>query len=69
MGKDNENYTNTFIPKIYYLGLMVKKLISCYLGKIKPDDRDSYINKRVELPGMLIGKLFKDYFKKMILEC
>jgi DNA-directed RNA polymerase beta subunit len=38
------------------------------LERIKPDDRDNYVNKRIELPGMLMAKLFRDYYKKMMLD-
>ena len=40
--------------KIYFTGLMVNKLIKCYLGIIPFDDRDSYINKRFETPGYVL---------------
>ena len=57
------------LPKAYYLGLMCNKLINCVLGRIEPDDRDSYINKRIDLPGALLTQLFKQYYKKMINDC
>jgi DNA-directed RNA polymerase II subunit RPB2 len=68
MGTDQNNYERVFLGKIYYLGLMINKLLQCFLERIKPDDRDNYVNKRVDLPGMLMAKLFRDYYKKMILE-
>ena len=43
--------------KIYYTGLMINKLIKAYLGLIPFDDRDSYINKRFDTPGYLLGNL------------
>jgi DNA-directed RNA polymerase II subunit RPB2 len=52
-----------------YIGLMCNKLIKCILGRIEPDDRDSYSNKRIELPGVLLGQRFREYFKKMIMDC
>ena len=45
------------IKKVYYTGYMVNKLIKCYLEIIPFDDRDSYINKRFETPGYLLGNL------------
>ena len=51
--------------KIYFLGLMVKKIIDSYIKDGKGDDRDSYVNKRVELTGTLINNLFRNYFNKM----
>jgi len=49
-----------------YLGYMINKLLSCYLGRIEEDDRDSYVNKRLFLPGILLGQLFKQFYQKMI---
>tara|TARA_B100001094_G_scaffold147047_1_gene142392 strand:+ start:1798 stop:5247 length:3450 start_codon:yes stop_codon:yes gene_type:complete len=43
--------------KVYFTGFMVNKLIKCYLGISPYDDRDSYINKRFETPGYLLGNL------------
>jgi DNA-directed RNA polymerase II subunit RPB2 len=57
---------NNFIKKAYFLGLMVKSLIDVHL-KIKPyDDRDSYINKRIDTAGPLCANLFRQYYTKMI---
>ncbi len=43
--------------KIYFTGYMVNKLLKCYLGAIPLDDRDSYLNKRFDTPGYLLGNL------------
>ena len=53
------------INKIFYLGYMVSNLLRCYLGYRDYDDRDSYTNKRIELPGILLANLFRQYFGKM----
>jgi DNA-directed RNA polymerase II subunit RPB2 len=52
--------------KLYLLGYMANQLIQCYLGWIKLDERDSYLNKRVELTGVLINNLFRNYFNKLV---
>lgn len=65
LGDDN----HSLLKKAYFVGLMVHKLILCYLGRVKPDDRDDYTNKRIELPGILLEPLFKQNFKKIINEC
>ena len=44
---------------------MVNRLINI-IGRSIPDDRDSYVNKRIELPGELLSQLFKQYYKKMM---
>lgn len=54
--------------KAYYLGHMTNKLLLNALGKIKPDNRDSFINKRVETSGELLKGLFRNNFSKMIKE-
>lgn len=55
-----------FLKKALYLGYMVNKLLKCYLGLKEFDDRDSYINKRVDTPGVLLANLFRQYYGKMI---
>ena len=58
----------TVQQKLYLLGIMAKKLIQTSLGWIPPDDRDSYLNKRIELSGTLLNNLFRNYFNKLIKE-
>lgn len=68
---------NNFLPhvegplinKAYYLGYMLNRLLRVYLGKQPLDDRDSYINKRIDLPGDLMFELFKQQYKKLLGEC
>ena len=52
--------------KALYLGFMVNKLVQCFLGLKEFDDRDSYINKRVDTPGVLLASIFRQYYGKMI---
>lgn len=71
-----EIMTHLFIPhidanllaKAYYIGLMVRKLLTCQLGRRKMDDRDSHVNKRVDPPGVLLGQIFRQFFAKMLQE-
>ena len=55
--KDLLPHEYKFINKCYYLGLMVQKLLKCHLSIDHLDDRDSYLSKRVETCGSLIGNL------------
>lgn len=55
-----------FHKKALYLGYMTNKLLKCYLGVKEFDDRDSYINKRVDTPGVLMANLFRQYYGKMV---
>lgn len=54
------------IKKAYFLGLMVRKLLLNFMGYINDDDRDSFINKRVETPGTLLMTLFRYNFHKLV---
>jgi DNA-directed RNA polymerase beta subunit len=61
-------HCHTLKQKLYLLGYMAKKLIQTSLGWIPPDDRDSYLNKRIELTGTLLNNLFRNYFNKLVKE-
>ena len=52
--------------KIYYLGYMTNKVIRVSLGLDECSDRDSYINKRVDVTGTLLNNLFRNYFNKLV---
>ena len=52
--------------KIYFLGYMANKLLRASFEIIKTDDRDSYINKRIDLTGTLLNNLFRNYFNKLV---
>ena len=59
-------HCQTMEQKIYFLGYMVNKLLRCYFGEIHIDDRDSYVNKRIDLTGTLLNNLFRNYFNKLV---
>jgi DNA-directed RNA polymerase beta subunit len=61
LGEDNTK-------KIVFLGLMANKLINVMLGRQDVDDRDALHNKRIEPPGVLLGQLFRQNWKKMLNE-
>ena len=54
--------------KIKVLGRMINKMFKVILGRIEADDRDALQNKRIETPGVLIGQLFRQNWKKMLNE-
>ena len=54
--------------KIVFLGFMANRLLNVMLGKQDVDDRDALQNKRVETPGILLGQLFRQNWKKMLNE-
>jgi DNA-directed RNA polymerase II subunit RPB2 len=55
-----------FTEKKYLLGYMANRLIRSALGLIPSDDRDSYLNKRIETTGTLMNNLFRNYFNKVV---
>jgi DNA-directed RNA polymerase II subunit RPB2 len=59
-------HCKTQAQKIYYLGYMASRVIKCSLGLTKQDDRDSYMNKRIDLTGVLLNNLFRNYFNKLV---
>jgi len=67
---DNDLFPHcqTLQQKLYLLGYMAKKLLETSLGWMPPDDRDSYLNKRIELTGTLLNNLFRNYFNKLVKE-
>ena len=52
--------------KIYFLGYMTNRILQASFEMVPQDDRDSYINKRVDLTGSLLNNLFRNYFNKLV---
>ena len=71
-----ETIINDFLPhtsknyrrKALYLGYMLNKMIRIYLKYDDYDNRDSYINKRIDTPGVLMSNLFRQCYGKMTKE-
>lgn len=61
-------HCKTRAQKLYFMGYMANKLIQTSFGWKPPDDRDSYMNKRIELTGTLLNNLFRNYFNKLVKE-
>jgi len=59
-------HCKTLEQRIYLLSYMTNKLLSCMLKRIPCDDRDSYLNKRVNLAGDLLNDLYRNYFHKLV---
>ena len=59
-------HCHTIQQKIYFLGYMANKLQKANFELIKADDRDSYINKRVDLTVASLNNLFRNYFNKLV---
>ena len=52
--------------KILFLGLIANRLLNVMLGRNELDDRDALHNKRIEQPGILLGQLFRQNWKKLL---
>ena len=74
-GKDIINVidvlNNNFFPsysssqeKYLYLAYVVRQVLLTYLGVINETDRDSYINKRIDLAGPLLLELYRELWAK-----
>jgi len=59
-------HCRTMEQKIYFLGYMANKLLLASFEIIKQDDRDSYLNKRIDLTGTLLNNLYRNYFNKLV---
>jgi DNA-directed RNA polymerase II subunit RPB2 len=66
MDNDLFPHCKTKEQKIHFMGYMTAKIIKCNIGILPFDDRDSYINKRIDLTGTLLNNLFRNYFNKLI---
>jgi len=66
LGNDLFPHCNSIEQKIYFLGYMAKRLLMASFELTKQDDRDSYLNKRVDCVGTLLNNLYRNYFNKLV---
>ena len=59
-------HCNNAKQKVHFLGYMANKLLQANYKWAKQDDRDSYLNKRIDLTGALLNNLFRNYFNKLV---
>jgi DNA-directed RNA polymerase II subunit RPB2 len=59
-------HCNNMTQKIYFLGYMANRLLMASFELTKQDDRDSYLNKRVDCVGTLLNNLYRNYFNKLV---
>lgn len=57
---------DSFENKVIYLAQMTRKLLLYATKRITEDDRDSFENKRVDTPGIMLGNLFRQSFTKLM---
>ena len=58
------NYGSDNLSKAKYLAFSVRKILLTYLNLYNETDRDSYINKRIDLPGSLLLELYRELWGK-----
>lgn len=61
-------HCSTKAQKLHFLGYMALRLLQTSMGWLPTTDRDSYVNKRIELTGTLLNNLFRNYFNKLVKE-
>ena len=59
-------HCSNMVQKVYFLGYMASRLLQVSFDWMKCDDRDSYLNKRIDLTGTLLNNLFRNYFNKLV---
>jgi len=59
-------HCNSMEQKIYFLGYMANRLLMASFELTKQDDRDSYLNKRIDCVGTLLNNLYRNYFNKLV---
>lgn len=59
-------HCHTVKQKIYFLGYMARQLMQAHFEWIPASDRDSNLNKRVDLTGVSLNNLFRNYFNKLV---
>ena len=62
-------HCKTNMQKVYMLGYMTNTLLQTSFGWIQESDRDSYINKRIDLTGSLLNNLLRNYLNKLVKIC
>ena len=66
---NNDRHIDVLKTKAYYICHMLNKLLNCYLKRTPTDDRDSFINKRIDMPGDIIIDIAIKTHKKMLNDC
>jgi DNA-directed RNA polymerase II subunit RPB2 len=66
LANDLYPHCQTSKQKLYFLGYAVFRLLKASTGLTPQDDRDSYLNKRIDTTGILLNNLFRNYFNKMV---
>ena len=52
--------------KAYFIGYMIYRLGNCALGRAFGDDRDHYGKKRLDMSGVLLTGIFRQFFRNFL---
>ena len=52
--------------KAFFIGYMIYRLGNCALGRAFGDDRDHYGKKRLDMSGVLLTGIFRQYFRNFL---
>ena len=52
--------------KAFFIGYMIYRLGNCSLGRAYGDDRDHYGKKRLDMSGVLLTGIFRQYFRNFL---
>lgn len=64
LGRDEKSWT----LKGYYIARMVRRVVYVFFGKIKPEDRDHYKNKRLKMEADFLSELFSYAWRSFVEE-
>ena len=64
LGMQDDEITRT--KKAFFVGMIVRKLVSVFHGIEAPDDRDDNANKRLDGPGPLLAILFRQLYRNTL---
>ena len=66
LSQDLFPHCRTRPQQLAMLGYMARRLLRCHLQLDKCDDRDSYLNKRIDTAGSLLNNLYRLYLNKTL---
>lgn len=59
------NVGRNFNNKALFLGYLINKIVKTHLGLLEKTNRDNYIHKRIDLSGVLLTNLFRDFYNQL----
>ena len=55
---------DTYQSKAIFFGYLINQMIKAKLGVLQINSRDNYMNKRVDVSGVLLTNVFRDFYNK-----